>query len=447
MEKEASDSGFPATLAAVAAFKDRKEALPLVALALREPSTHVRREALRFLLASKGTAAADLVIQGFSHLDPEERAQVLNDRERLLTEVAPFFRDSAPRGRVELAGFANALPPEESLGLLLPLLEDPIEEVRRIALEALLRVVEEQKSGRLKLSEPSALRSFLAAVELALAKASEEEALALVEGLIRAAGESAEARANLRRIVSGQTGAQAAVLRAIEGSAEPALAPVLLGLVAGGPASGRERASAILRSRKEPEFLRALAREAAARMESPAGIPALAVMALSQVAWEELPPADLSALPVVAQRRLLLIVRSFRGDSETRAGRLAGFLRSRDRRIRELALESLRPYPPSLFEKGLLSLLDDPAEELQLRAIELLARVPTAECRRRLMEKARRSSDRVRKLIFGRLLLPRSAGETVIGSRARGVGPGKPFEEYAFPAIRLPGPSRERAVR
>src|SRR5262249_54379686 len=123
-----------------------------------------------------------------------------------------------------------------------------------------------------------------------------------------------------------------------------------------------------------------------------------------------------------------------RGSPPARARRMAVFLRSRDRKIRELALDALRDCPPAAFKEDLAALLDDPAEELVLRAAELLARAGTADCRRRLLEKAGIAPDRVRRFILGRLSSTGSLD--VPGPAPRGgIAPPR-YEEYVFPEAR-----------
>ena len=161
----------------------------------------------------------------------------------------------------------------------------------------------------------------------------------------------------------------------------------------------------------------------------------------------------------------MAIARSFRGGTPSRARRIAIFLKSRDLRVRELALDALRNYPPVTYKDELGGLLDDPAEEMVLRAAELLVRTGAPDARRRLEERARSASERVRRFILGRLAAagpaeaaPRVAahapvrgapGENGIAAPAANAGPpakaappakrsGSPaYEEYAFPVARL----------
>jgi hypothetical protein len=73
-------------------------------------------------------------------------------------------------------------------------------------------------------------------------------------------------------------------------------------------------------------------------------------------------------------------------------------------------------------------------EEIQLRAAELIARAGTPDGRRRLTEKARRSSERVRRFILGRLA---ATGAVAPAPAERPPAPPAPsFEEYAFPVAR-----------
>jgi len=432
MTREETRSGFSATLAAIEAIQDPRAALPLVAAALAEDPP-VRREALQFLLERQGIEPAAMVVRAFAALDPPERAEALADRARLVTAAEAVLGDPKREGRMGLAALASALPPAEGLRFILHLVDDPAEAVRGIAREALSRIARSLAGGRWSLPGPADARRFTAACELVLKSTPDEEASALVAALLRASTDFPEARTALRaQATRGVPGVRAIVLGSLLEAPPAAAVPIILDLAAVRPPI--ESVLGILRRRRDPEFLGELAREASRRMESPAGIPAQAGTALAQVAWEEMPAADLAALPAAAQKRLLAIARTFHGDLPARARRTASFLKSRERRVRELALDALVDYPPATYKEHLPALLEDPAEEIQLRAAELLARAGTADSRRCLAEKARRASDRVRRFILGRLAstrFPEAVGAAAVSRAARG----RPFEEYSFPVV------------
>src|SRR5258706_4259019 len=117
MERETQTSGFRATLAALASYQasceEPDEAMPLLGLALAERGP-VAREALRFLLGSKQTAAAGVIVDCFHHLEETERAEVPSQSTRLLTQASPLLAGRSSAGRVGLAELAAALPPRES---------------------------------------------------------------------------------------------------------------------------------------------------------------------------------------------------------------------------------------------------------------------------------------------------------------------------------------------
>jgi hypothetical protein len=447
MEKERPAAGFDATLLAVAEARDRPAALDLLALALGEPG-RPGREALRFLLAARGSRAAALLVEWFPFLDAVGRAAVLAERRRILTDAAPLLVDLRPRWRAGLAALAAAVDPSEGVDLLLPLLEDATPSVRCAARGGFASAAIRYRAGLWTPSGPAEMRRFLSGLELALREAEPDEARALASGLVKAAVDSADARSALQTILGSTGGPAASALgSALEENGDASLAFLLLYLIAAGPAGAREQARRALLVRREPAFLKALAAEAALHMETPSGIPGPAVAALSQAAWEALEPADLSGLPAAAQRRLLWIVRSFRDDTALRARRIALFLGSRDRRIRELALDSLRGLPPGLYLDGLIPLLDDPAEELQLRSIEILRGEADPRAREALVAKARRGSERIRRAI----LLGAGAPLPVEAEAARQLLPssleaGASFSEYTFPAFRAIPAQREEAA-
>ncbi len=442
MEKENDPpSGFAATLSAVALLEDPRSALPLLGAALSE-GPPVRREALRFLLARPGIESSVMVLRGFAGLDAGDRELALVERARLQTAAEVVLRDRDRAGRMGLVAFARALPAPEGMPILIQLVDDPIESVRRTARDAFLRYSREYLAGELTMTSSAEVRRFVAGVELAIRSAGAEEAALLAAGLFKASVDSPKALETLKALaVKGPDEARRAVIGNLLTDASPTAAALLLDLLGTGAEMG-ERVLSILRRRRDADFLTALAREASRRMESPAGIPASAVGALAQVAWEALPAAELAALPSLAQKRLLAIARAFRGELPARARRIAVFLKSRDRRLREMTLEALGDYPPATFKDEVMALLEDPAEELQLRAAELLARVGTAECRRVLLEKARRASERLRRFVLGRLA---SSGfpETAAAGTGPDPAPARPvdvlpgtFQEYSFPVLR-----------
>ncbi len=460
-ERDKPLDGFHLTLAVSSRFEDPRVALPVLGSALAE-SGPVRRETLNFLLAAKGLDAAELIVRGFSSLNAEDRALALTDRERLVRAATRLLATPDPDLRLGPVTFASALPPGDGLDILLPLVDDPADGVRRIARRALVAIAKEFAAGRGAMDGPAELRKLLTASTLALrspgVKAASEEAESLVAAIIRAAGSSPEARSPLRAFVdSGPAPAREAVLRALESSHDPAVASILLSFIASGPAPVRESAVSILRFRRDPEFLRSLAKRTAERMQSSAGIPAATFAALAHVAWEDLPVSDLRAIPATAQKRLLAVTRMFRGDPAIRARRLATFLASQDRKIRELTLDALRDSPPHLYRQGLAGLLDDSAEELQLRAVELLTRAGTFECRQILIDKSREPGAAER---LGRHLaahgigsnLPAAARQATRAQPAAGLWQIRapesvPIQEFPFPVLRPLPPAARRGPR
>jgi hypothetical protein len=440
MENENRPSaGFIATLSAVSNLEDPRGVLPLLAAALGE-APPVRRQALKFLIEWPGIEAAMMVLRGFAGLEEEDRKLALSQRARLQTAAEAVLRDQDRASRLGLVAFAKALPAPEGLAILLQLLDDPIEGVRRTAREAFLGYSRDYLDGRLPITSAAEVRRFVAGVELAIRSAGAEETALLAAGLFKASQESPKALEALKALaIKGSDEVKRAVLSNLLSEAGPAAASLVLDFLGSGPEMG-ERVLSILRKRRDPDFLAALAREASRRMESPAGIPASAVAALSQVAWEALPAAAMASLPSAAQKRLLAIARAFRGDLPTRARRIAVFLRSRERRLREMVLEALGDYPPATFKDELVALLNDPADELQIRAAELLARVGTPECRRILLEKAQKAGERLRRFIHGRLAsagyLATDAGVPAPVAAARAELAAGPFEEYSFPVLR-----------
>jgi hypothetical protein len=437
-------TGFDATLAAVEALDDPGAALPLVAAALVEGGP-VRARALRFLLDRPGIEGPVLVVRGFGNLEGETRVEALGQKDRLRTAAETVLGDPRREGRLGLATFAAALAPAEGLRFILHLVDDPIEAVRERARAALFATAREYLERPSALPDPVDLRRLSAACGLVLRSPGGESPRILVAALLRASEISEEARSVTRTLASseGET-VRSWVLDSLVQAPASAAASLLIDLVSQRPAVGG--AQGIIRRRREPAFLCAMAQEAIRRMESPAGIPAPAGTALALVAWEAMPSGDLAAIPATVQRKLLGIARGFRGDLPARARRIAAFLRSRDRKVREMTLDALSDYPPSTYKDDLTPLLDDPAEELQIRAAELLARAGTAECRRRLAEKARRSSsERVRRFILGRLSAVRSpeaasllAAVAPVSAPSRVPVPseGPAFEDYSFPALR-----------
>ncbi len=427
--------GIHATLAAVGAMEDPRPALPLLGAALAEDAP-VRRAVLKFLLSKPGMESAILVVRGFSNLKAEERAEALREESRLVTAAEVVLGDQEREGRLGLADFASALPAPDGMRFILHLIDDPIQAVQLTARNALIRTAREYMSGRWRLSSQADLRRLTTACDIALRSASREEAAPLVSTLFQVALESSEARSVLWTTAAmGPEEARRAVREGLASSSSPVAASILCELLSSGSSGSSQWILSILRMRREPEFLMALAREAATRMQSPSGIPVSAVTALSQVAWEALPTKELEALPSLWQKKLLTITRAFPGDLTARARRIAVFLKSRNRRIRELTLDILREYPPATYKEELPALLDDPAEELQLRAAELLVRIGTADCRRKLLEKTRRASERVRRFILGRLVsagYPKAASAPVPPKRAKRPS----FEEYVFPVVR-----------
>ncbi len=458
-ERNEARGGFHLTLAVSSRIEDPRIALPVIGGALAEGGP-VRREALKFLLGAKGLDAAEWIVRGFSTLSAEERTIALADRERLVRAATRLLAASDPELRIGPVTFASALPPGDGIEILLPLVDDPAESVRRIARKALVSIAQEFAAGRGVMDGPAELRKLLTGCALALrsagrsssAGAAGEEAHPLVAAIIRAAENSSEARSTLRGFVdSGPEFAREAVLHSLETSSDPAAASILLSFIASGPAQVRDAAVSILRFRRDPDFLRSLARRTAQRMQSSAGIPAATFAALAHVAWEELPAADLRAIPATAQKRLLSVTRMFRGDAAIRARRLATFLASQDRKIRELALDALRDSPPHLYRQSLAALLDDPAEELQLRAVELLVRAGTFECRQILNEKVRRpeAAERIGRHLAAQHLAAQRSGSRPPAAprqperapRAPGVwqvsSPGSvPIQEFPFPIQR-----------
>ena len=432
--------GFAATLHAVETLEDPRTALPLLGAALRE-ARPVRRAALRFLLALPGIDAAVAVVRGFADLDSDERAEALADRGRLAAAAEAVLGDKTGTGRQGLASFTAALPSVDGLRFLLHLIDDPAETVRRTARESLLRTARGYAEGTLPLPALADLRRLTAAAEIVLRTASQGEATDLAAALFRAAADCPEAQTALRaQALRPEGAARSAVIKALSWSRSPAAAAILLDMAAARVASAAETALPILRRRQEPEFLRALAEEANRRMESPAGIPATAVAVLAQVAWEAMPRTDLERLSAAAQKRLLAICRTFRGDLPVRARRIAAFLKSNDRRIRETTLDALGEYPPNTYKDDLPALLEDPAEEIQLRAAELLARAGTSDSRRRLQEKASHASDRVRRFILGRLASIRFPGAIPAAEEPKpATAPQRRMEESTSPVLRHSG--------
>jgi len=428
-------TGIDATLSALEHLENIRSALPLVGSALEEDGP-VRLAALRFLLARPGIEGAEQVVRRFSRLDPRERAEALQMPGRLLRAAEVVLSGGDREGRQGLATFASSLPPPEGLRFIHHLIDDPAQAVQAAAREALIRTAQEYLKGRWSVSSQADLHRFVVASELALRNTGEEQATPLVEALFRLAPESAEARSILRNLAAGDSGAaQNAVRETLATNSSAAVPAILCDLLALGSTAVNDWVLPILRRRQEPGFLLSLAREATRRMQSPRGIPASAVSALSQVAWESFPTRDLASLSSHEQKLLLSIACTFTGDLSARAQRIAVFLKSHSRRIREKTLDLLRDYPPATYKDELPVLLDDPAEEIQLRAAELLVRVGTPQSRRQLLQKSRHASDRVRRFILGRLGTVRSAG-TIRESAPPAPRSQKPFEEYAFPVAR-----------
>jgi hypothetical protein len=437
-------TGFEATLAAVEALDDPGTALPIVAAALEEEGP-VRGRALRFLLDRPGIEGAVLVVRGFANLDGEDRAAALAEAERLRTAAGAVLGDPRREGRLGLATFAAALPPAEGLPFILPLIDDPIEAVRERTRSALAAAAKEYLDRPSVLPGHEDIRRLATACGLVLRSPGITDPRLFIAALLRASETSEEARSVVIALASSEGNVvRSWVLDSLVQATPTAAASVLIDLVSRRPPV--EGVQGIIRRRREPAFLSAMTQEAIRRMESPAGIPAPAGAALALVAWEAMPSSDLAAIPTAVQKKLLAIARGFRGDLPARARRIAAFLRSRDRKVREMTLDALCDYPPSTYKDDLAPLLEDPAEELQIRSAELLARAGTAECRRRLAEKARRaSSERVRRFILGRLSAVRSpeaaslvaAGVSApLPSRTPAPAGSAPIEEYIFPSLR-----------
>ena len=102
MPEQDRATGFKATLAAIESLDDPRAALPLIGMALSEDGP-VRRSALRFLLSCPGIDPLIPVVQAFGGLDPEEKAEALVERNRLISAGESVLGDPRPDARAGLA--------------------------------------------------------------------------------------------------------------------------------------------------------------------------------------------------------------------------------------------------------------------------------------------------------------------------------------------------------
>jgi hypothetical protein len=174
----------------------------------------------------------------------------------------------------------------------------------------------EYSSDRRTFPAAARMRPYLLGLLRALRRPLAGELESLVPALVHAAGQSSEARSALRSIIADEAHpARQAVLDSLQRGDDPAAARVLLALLSSGSRLLRERAASVLRNRREPAFLLALARAASWKLESGGGISAAALAEIEQAPWESLSSEDVSSLPARAQRRLMAILRR-RGRSQ-----------------------------------------------------------------------------------------------------------------------------------
>jgi hypothetical protein len=239
-----------------------------------------------------------------------------------------------------VAAFASSLAPGEGWDLLLGMLDDPDLEARTAARRALVGFSREYASGRRNFPATGKIRPYLQALLRALQSPHAGDLEALTAALVHAGGHSSEARAALRSVIADEGHpAREAVLDSLRGGNDAAAARVLLTLLSSGSRVLLDLAVSIIRERREPAFLLALARAASREMESHGGISAAALARLEHAAWDSLRSEDVLSLPAPARACLLSILRKLRGRTRPRPDRSA--------RVSEYVFPTAAPYLPA----------------------------------------------------------------------------------------------------
>jgi len=332
--------------------------------ALQEPDEEFRHRTAAFLADIEQEGVERLLVRRFTEIGPEAQARLLRRPAAVLraAERLAVLDDGTTRANVVEA--LTALEDRRSVPILLRYLDDPSVPVRTRA-RSLLRILAHRYGRQLIDSGPrerSYLRTALALV-LRGGEVTVEGLRTLLalgrDGFMLLAPVLREPRSDAARrilsFLSNETSRDA--VRCLFYLASSAYEPT------------RQAARAVLKSRREGAFLRAVAEVLVETTESER---APLLVTLRHLAWEELGEKDLNSLDFPAQRLILEIARSYSGPAKKRVEKIVPFLRSKFTDVRAEALQALRGLPSKLLTPHLEGLLNDPVEAIALRATSML---------------------------------------------------------------------------